>query len=374
LGRGEQMKRSALPKGVTVFFDRHGKRRVRGRLKGLVTYYFKSELGTESWELEYQRWKAGQAPQGEIGAQRTRPGSVSALVVKFYRSAEWANLSDATKATYKGIIERFRVEHGNKPVAQLEKRHVRDIVAKKAKTPAAANNMLRMVRLLMRFAIEEEWRRDDPTLGVKTIRIKSDGFHTWTEDEIAAFERRWPIGTRERLAFHLLLDTAQRRGDVIHMGRQHVRNGKIRVVQQKTGAPLTIPIHRDLQAVLDAHSSDHLTFLTTARGEPFTAAGFGNWFREACDAAGLRKGRSAHGLRKAACRRLAEAGCSEKTIAAISGHVTLKEVARYTKAADQELLAEAAIRSISGPEGEQKLANLDNGLAKTDRKSLKKGA
>jgi site-specific recombinase XerD len=91
-------------------------------------------------------------------------------VVKFYRSAEWANLSDATKATYKRIIEGFRAEHGDKPAAQLERRHVRDMVAKKAETPVAANNLLRMIRILMRFAIEEEWRRDDPTVGVKTIR------------------------------------------------------------------------------------------------------------------------------------------------------------------------------------------------------------
>ncbi|WP_244500326.1 tyrosine-type recombinase/integrase [Methyloceanibacter methanicus] len=335
-----------------------------------MTYYFKSRPGTEEFTLEYLAWHEGREHRLEIGASRTKPGSVSALVVKFYRSAEWANLSDATKATYKGIIERFRVEHGHKPVARLERRHVRDIVAKKAKTPAAANNMLRMIRVLMRFAIEEEWRRDDPTLGIKSIRTRSGGFHTWTEDEIARFEKRWPVGTRERLAFSLLLHTAQRRGDVIHMGRQHVRDGKIRVVQHKTGATLSIPIHPDLKAVLDAHKSDHMTFLTTAKGEPFTAAGFGNWFREACDAAGLPKGCAAHGLRKAACRRLAEAGCSANVIASISGHATLKEVSRYTKAADQELLAEAAMRAIAGPEREQKLANRGNGLAKTGRKSL----
>jgi hypothetical protein len=191
------MKRSGLPKGVTMFFDRHGKRRIRGRRNGL-TYYFQSELGTEQWVLEYQRWQAGLKPHGEIGAKRTKPGSVSALVVKLYRSAEWVNLSEATKTTYRGIIERFRAEHCDKPVAQLERKHVRDIVAKKAQTPAAANNLLRMIRMLMRFAIDEEWRRDDPTIGVKTIRAKSDGFHTWTEDEISTFEKRWPVGTRER--------------------------------------------------------------------------------------------------------------------------------------------------------------------------------
>ena len=126
------------------------------------------------------------------------------------------------------------------------------------------------------------------------------------------------------------------------MGRQHLRGELIRVTQQKTGASLAIPLHPDLIAAIAAGPSGHLTFLTTANGKPFTAAGFTHWFREQCDAAGIR-GFSAHGLRKAACRRLAEAGCTEKQIASISGHRSLGEVARYTKAADQEALARAAM-------------------------------
>ncbi|MEM8574190.1 MAG: tyrosine-type recombinase/integrase [Pseudomonadota bacterium] len=363
------MKRSGLPKGVTAFRDRHGKLRIRGRRKG-VTHYFKARPGTDEFTLEYLAWQEGRDHHVEVGASRTKPGSISALVAKYYRSAEWVNLSEATKATYRGIIERFRADHGDKPVARLERRHVRNIVARRAATPAAANNMLRMIRLLMRFAVEEEWRTDDPTLGVKSIRTRSAGFHTWTEDEIARFEKRWPIGTRERLALALLLHTAQRRSDVIRLGRQHIRDGKVRLVQQKTGRTLVIPVHSDLQMVLDAHDADNLTFLVTARGEPFTAAGFGNWFRAACNAAGLPKRCASHGLRKAACRRLAQAGCSANVIASISGHTTLKEVARYTKAADQELLAEAAMRAIAGPDREQNLANRDNRLAKKTHKSL----
>ena len=96
-------------------------------------------------------------------------------------------------------------------------------------------------------------------------------------------------------------------------------------------------------ALLDAAPSDHLTCLTTACGKPFTAAGFTNWFREACNAAGLPRGTSAHGLRKAACRRLAEAGCTAGEIASISGHVSLREIERYTKAVDQERMARTAI-------------------------------
>jgi integrase len=103
----------------------------------------------------------------------------------------------------------------------------------------------------------------------------------------------------------------------------HVSGESVRVVQSKTGVALTIPVHRELREVLNDSPRTNLTFLMTNLGEPFTAAGFGNWFRDACDSAGLQR-RSAHGLRKAAARRLAEAGCSALQIAAVTGHKTLK--------------------------------------------------
>ena len=213
------------------------------------------------------------------------------------------------------------------------------------RSPAAARNWLKTLRGLLEFAVSEKFRADDPTRGVKLPKLpKSDGIATWTEEEIQAFEARHPIGSRPRLAFALLLFTAQRRGDVVRMGRQHVRNGAISVRQQKTGASLEIPIHQDLQTVLDATPSEHLTFLVTEFGKPFAPAGFGNWFRDQCNEAGLPKHCSAHGLRKAACRRLAEAGCTAHQIAAISGHASLREVERYTKAVDQARLAKDAIR------------------------------
>src|SRR5262245_61157782 len=108
-----------------------------------VTYYFKSIAGTEAFALEYQAWLSGKTNQEGVGTSQTRPGSVSALVSKYYRNAEWANLSDATKATYRGIMERFRQDHGDKPVKMLERRHVREMHAGRANTPAAANNLVR---------------------------------------------------------------------------------------------------------------------------------------------------------------------------------------------------------------------------------------
>src|SRR5204862_7968997 len=119
------------------------------------------------------------------------------------------------------------------------------------------------------------------------------------------------------------------------MGRQYIRGGALHVRQQKTGIELVIPIHPILASIIADTPAEHLSLLTTNTGKPFSAAGFGNWFRDRCNEAGLRQC-SAHGLRKAAARRLAEAGCSMHEIAAITGRASLSEIRRYTKAADQK--------------------------------------
>jgi integrase len=188
-------------------------------------------------------------------------------------------------------------------------------------------------------------------LNVRSIRVKSDGFHSWTEDEIARFEACHPIGSRARLAFALLLYTGQRRSDVIRMGPQHIRDGLIRVKQVKTGAELLLPVVPQLQEIIAASSIGQMIFLMTQYGRPFGDDGFGHWFRAECIKAGLPHC-SAHGLRKACARRLADAGCSQHEIAAITGHASLHEIVRYTKGANQKRLAMSAMQKAHGPGGQ----------------------
>jgi integrase len=302
--------------------------------------------GSPEFNEAYERALAGSAMLPAIGIKRVRVGSVGALALAWFNSPEFLTLKPATRRTYRLIIEKFTQQHGDKPLALLKREHVRAMLTERIRRPAAANHWLRLVKSMMHFAVTEGMRADDPTVGVDFIAHKSTGFHTWTEDEIAQFEAHHLVGTKARLALALLLYTAQRRSDVVKMGRQHVRNGVVHVRQQKTGTMVPIPIHRELQAALDAIASGHLTFLVTEYGKPFTAAGFGGWFRERCDEAGLPKRCTSHGLRKAACRRLAEAGCSANVIASISGHVTLREVERYTKAADQERMARLGMAAM----------------------------
>jgi integrase len=200
------------------------------------------------------------------------------------------------------------------------------------------------LRVILTYAVSLGLIASNPTIGIRKYKSRGDGFHSWTENEIAAFEARHDIGTRPRLAFDLLLYTAQRRSDVLRMGWQHVvTDDLISVQQDKTGTKLMIPINPMLRLSLASVPRTNMTFLITERGAPFTPAGFGNWFRKQCDLAGLTKC-SAHGLRKAAATRLADAGCSANQIAAITGHKSLSEVGHYTRAADQERLARQALQ------------------------------
>jgi integrase len=334
------------PKYVQCFIDRHGKARYYLRRPGHKAVPLPGMPWSPAFMAAYQDAMEG-APRVEIGASRTKPGTVTAAVVSYFNSWAFRNLAAETRRTRKNILERFREQHGDKRIALLQPDHVKVMVAAKAGTPQAANNFLKTIRALMQHCMVAGLRTDDPTYGIKGAKIKTDGYRTWTEADIETFEAVHPIGSRARLALALLLYTAQRRSDVIRMGRQHVRNGTLSVRQQKTGRSLEIPVHPALQAILEATPSDHLTFLTTQAGKPFSPAGFTNWFRDRCNEAGLPLGTSAHGLRKAACRRLAEAGCSANLIAAVSGHKSLREVQRYTEAADQARMARSAMETVT---------------------------
>lgn len=233
---------------------------------------------------------------------------------------------------------------GHRFVRQMTREHVSRIVARRAMTPGAANDTLKKLRILLRFAIANGWRHDDPTLGIK--RFAEREFHTWTEDQIEQFEARWTIGTPERLAFALLLYTGQRRSDVVKMSWRDIEGDIIRVTQKKTKAKLEIALHPDLKALLADWPKRHVLILTTKFGKPFTAAGFGNWMADKIAVAGLPEECVTHGLRKAAARRLADAGCSTLMIMSVTGHQSLKEVERYTKAVEQKRLARAAIQQL----------------------------
>jgi integrase len=297
-------------------------------------------VGSAEFMEAYQQALAA-APVAIGASKRSSPGSVSAAIAEFYGSQAFRSLTGGTPAKRRAILERFREQHGDKRLGSLPKEFV--VALLDTMPPHAARNWIKTFRHFIRWCESRKLIRQDPTWGVRVKVPKSDGHHTWSEDEIAVFEAHHPIGSKARLALALGLYTAQRRGDVVRIGRQHIRDRVLSVRQEKTGTALAIPVHPELEAIIAATPIGHLTLLTTKTGKSYEANDFSQQFRAWCDAAELPQHCVFHGLRKAALTRLADAGCTVHEIAAISGHASLKEVERYTKAADQARMARNAM-------------------------------
>lgn len=350
-------RRNGLPKHCSLVIDKHRKgkaRRIRFRHKGVDTYLPYPPVGP-AFEKAYAEALAGVVEWREnLGASRTRPGSFDALAVSYYRSPEFTGLADSTKTTYRRIIENFRKDHGARRLRDLRREHLRAIIGGMNDRPQAANRLLSLLKIMLDHALGNEWIQANPAMGVKGFSKKTKGFHTWTEDEIARYEVRHPPGTKARLALVLLLYTAQRRSDVVVMGWEKIKGRFIEVKQIKTGAELDLFMLPELTDAIRFLPRDKPTFLTTELGKPFTPAGFGNWFRDRCNEAELFHC-SAHGLRKAAARRMAEGGMSGDVIKAVTGHTDLKQVSVYTAAANQALLAEKGAKAIARKKKRTKL-------------------
>jgi len=350
---------------VQAFIDRHGRVRHYFRRRGCKRMPLPGLPGSEEFMAAYQAALGGESPRVNIGASRTIAGTVNDLVAAYLDCSPGSTSPHKSKAptTQQGRrtnLEAFRAKHGDKRVFRTEpngkrimlltREHLQKIINEKAATPFAQRNLLNALRAMFKWAVGEGRVPENPTLGVEREKTKSTGYKTWSEADIERYEAKHSIGTRARLAFALLLYTGQRKGDVVRMGPQHVHKGVLVIDQGKTKggeeSHLEIPVHPKLQKIIDTTPTVGMrTFLVTKFGEPYTPGGFGNWFREQCDEAGCPD-IAAHGLRKACARRLAEIGCSAHEIASITGHASLAEVERYTKAANRKRLAKSAMTKL----------------------------
>lgn len=339
------MRRRLLPQWVTEFRDRHGKPRLRFRRTGYPSYYFKAPFGTEAFREEYRQCLDGFAP---VGSERTKPGSINDLIARYYRGQEFQAGGEATQLKNRGLLEGFRSAHGNKTVANIQFEHIDAILADKAKAyPAAARNLRKQLRRLFAFAVKCRMRADNPVEHTARIKPKKDaGWAAWSEDDVAAYQAKWPLGTTARLALELMLWTGNRKSDALTLGPANIVGGKFRIVQQKTTKPLILDIAPPLaEAILAMPPSDATTFITTGYGKPFSVKGFGARMRKWCDEAGLPN-RTAHGLRKTITQRMALSGAGNQGIKSVTGHSGDSEVALYTRGVDQERLAGDTMRRL----------------------------
>lgn len=339
-----------VPKGSGNWF-------VYYRRKGEKDIRMRGTPGTEEWNDLYRALLAGERPVEKIGPQAPVDGTLAWLCQQYMASSEFGALDERTKIVRRQILQHC-VDEPTKPggttlfgslkLPHITAKAISVLRDRKKDLPEAANARVKAVRAVFAWAGMPEVAlvTTNPARDVQNRSSNNPGgFHSWTIEEVEKYEARHPTGTKARLAMDLLLYTAQRRSDVVLFGRQHESNGWLRFTQQKNkrNKPvyLEIPIRPELRASIDASPTGDIVYLVNEFGHPFTANGFGNWFRKRCDEAGLPNC-TAHGLRKAAATRLADAGATAHEIMAITGHKTMKEIERYTRASDQKRLAESA--------------------------------
>lgn len=327
---------------VKEYADRTGRVRRYFRRRGMPSVALPGEPGSRDFMAAYQAAMEA-AP---IRTARHGAGTFGSLVTAYYQAVEFANLKPSSQKLYRLVLDGMVETHGHRMTHDLPANKVRVILEAIGKTrPGMANLTRAILRRVMRFAVETGWRNDNPVAGIRPYKLLSR--HTWTEAELAAYEARWPLGTRERLAYALLLYTGQRAGDVVRMRRSDISSGAIHVVQQKTGAELSITLHAALLTAIKAGPSKGIYLIGDEHGRPIKRPALTALVKKAAATAGLSAHCLPHGLRKAILRRLAERGSSSKEIAAVSGHRTLKEIERYTDAADQARLSASAIGKLS---------------------------
>jgi site-specific recombinase XerD len=334
------MTRIKLPY-VQEYMDRHDKVRRYVRRRGLPRVPLPGLPGSAEFMAAYQDAISGTAVPKP---SRYGVGSIGQLVTDFYSSPAFANLKPSSQRVYRIVLGSLAEKHGHRKVRDMPTEKARKIVQDIGATrPGMANLVRSVLHRLIKHAIKIGWRNDNPVSGVETYKLGEH--HTWTDEELAAYKKRWPLGTRERLAYALLLYTDQRVGDVVRMKRD-IKDGTISIVQEKTGAVMTIAIHSALMRAIRAGPADGIYLIGDKQGRPLKRAGLTRLVKRAARDAGLPKECIPHGLRKALQRLLSEHGATGKELQAVAGHVTLKETERYTRAADQARLFRSAIERL----------------------------
>jgi integrase len=319
--------------GKAVWYVRRGGKRIRLR----------ADFGTPEFDAEYQVALAAHQPSLKAP---TTAGTLAWLIECFRGTAEWQARAESTRAKWGGLYRQVIETAGNTPLSAVTAKAIRSGLERRAHTPAQAQHFLNAMRALFRWGVKTQLVKRDPTAGIEAPTRKRDaGIRPWTEDDVVTYEKRWPIGTRQRVWLDVMLYTGLRRGDAVRLGRQHVRDGVATIKTEKTGTVVTIPILPILAETLAAGPCGDLSFIAGARGQPLAKQSFSNDFAIACRAAGVPG--SPHGVRKIAATRAANAGATVAELEAIFGWSGGKMAALYTRAADRQRLAKRAMHKLA---------------------------
>lgn len=321
-----------------------------------VWYYWKrprpqirlvGEYGTREFWESYERASVGSIAIKRKPATDKPKASLAWLIERYRETGDWSDKSAATRRQRENIFRRITDANPDLAYEDVDRALIVQTRDAKKDTPSEANNFLDALRGLFKWAVDAGFVENNPVAGIKNLkRPKTEGFRMWTEDEIAIFQKHWKIGTRERLCFELFINTGLRRGDVARLGKQHIRNGRLRIITEKTKTQVSIPVPQVLIDVIAKSPTGDLALIASKKtGKPMTKEAVGTWFHNIAKAAGIDG--NGHGLRKAAATRLAEAGATIPELNAVFGWVGTAMASLYTQKADRERLANNAVDKLN---------------------------
>lgn len=325
--------------------------------KGAKYYYFRRggkrwplpdpDLNPEGFKNAYGA-ALNKSSKGKVdrASARKKSGTVAWWSAEYQASPEFDLLRPRTKEIYIGFLSHLEARHGDKPLAELTEARVWKIRDTEPGPVSRVNGMLKVLSLLCRLAVRRGQMRYNPVRPVPPRPTSGTGHKVWTEDLVEQYEECWAQGTIQRTLFDLAIYTAQRRSDIAKLRWDHIGPGGISLTQQKTGTELLIPLHPSLVDSLEKTPKTGPYIIGTNKGLQRSDKALGNYFRQACDKAGIPAGYPLHGLRKTAAVRLVEAGVSVDDACAITGHQDPKMLRHYAASAEQKTKAIRAMEQL----------------------------
>jgi integrase len=316
----------------------------------------REDFGTLEFEKRYHEIAASYG-RTIVPKIRAAAGTIEWAWLSYKDSSNWKGLSKATRRQRENIMKHVIEEAGAEKITDIDEQTIRDGIDRRANTPFQAKNWLQTLRGMFEWLVQAKKLKVDPTANVSVKKPKTRGFLEWTEDDIDRYEKKWPLGTRERVMLDVYMYTGLRRGDAARVGPQHVYGNTISLATEKSqgNTAVHLPLLDVLKRTLAAGPTGKYSFICKVDGTPYVKESLGNTFKDACVAAGVLN-KSAHGLRKAAATRAADNGATAHELMAIFGWIDIKEAEIYTRAADRKRLAKHAMTKLDRPAIELKAA------------------
>jgi len=306
--------------------------------RGKLRHRLPSNPDTEEFMREYWRVRSGRQ-------QKQVKTTWGKLVEEFYKSPRFKEKAPGTRANYRRHCEDIREKNGAKDMTRFRRKDALRVKSALQDNWSKANERLSVLSMLCKLAVDLEWIDRNPVVDIP--KLKGGEYEAWPDHRLKAYEQYCAANnlTTARVIFELAIGTGQRLGDCIKMKWSDFDGHAIRVAQEKTGAHIWVSCPKRLKDFLEELPRQGASILARNLSQPLGKRAVQKAIETVRHEIGVMSGNNRlvpHGWRYTAAKELAEAGCSDSEIQAVTGHKTLAMVQKYRAQANQRLASTRA--------------------------------